>query len=150
MSISVVLLEQGLFQWFTSPTGSLAAYLSKQNVYLGRVPAGANYPCMMIEKVTEKSDTTFDGPSGYVERKYQFNFYGTDVGNTPNEGYVAAHVLQDAVRQAFNGLTGTLPNGVLLFNVIADEAHDEYDGNLQRYQAITDYDISCRLLANGQ
>jgi hypothetical protein len=145
MSSTPVLLDEGIFLWLTSPSGPLATSLSYSNVFIGFVPEGSQFPCLMFEQVSESPDTTLDGPSGFASTRFQFNFYGKDVSaNTPNSGRVSARMLQDMVRLQFNGLTGVLANGIQLFNVILMSQFGHYNAEDQIYQMVTDYKIIYR------
>lgn len=142
MADAPVLLDEGLFVWLTQPTGPLASVLSQANVFMGYVPESAPMPCLKFQQMTDKSDTTFDGPSGFDERTYQFNFYGRDVNALiPNAGYVMAVKLRDLARKQMNGLTGYFPNGIRLFNTILSAGFVHYDEDSQLYTAIDDYRI---------
>lgn len=139
-----VLLEEGIYLWLTNQDGPLAGVLTNANTYFGFLPEYAPYPSLVFRKIMTKSDTTFDGPSGFVERRYQFNFYGKDesVGGAPivpNSGYVSSHEMQDLVRQQLDGLYGYLPNGIRLFNSMLASEVDHYDADTGLYTAITDY-----------
>ena len=137
------LLDEGLYLFLTNPNGPLAGLLTDANVFEDYVPPNSPMPCLMYQQVSEVTDTTLDGPSGYVETRYQFNFYGQDkTTGTPGSGRVAANSLRNAVRLQFNGLTGTLPNGIQLWNVIKmNSIAPHFDTQAQTYQLITDYKI---------
>jgi hypothetical protein len=131
------MIEEGIYQWLKQNTAIQAAVAntakpSAQNIFMGFVPESASMPCIMFEKVSSVHDTTLDGPSTYVIRRYQFNCYGQDLENIPGSGYVSAQKVADVLRQQLNGLTGTLPDGTLLFNAILDD---------ETYNAIQDYFI---------
>jgi hypothetical protein len=96
----------------------------------------------MIEQISSVNDTTFDGPSGYKERRYQFTVSGKDTQNVPGSGYVSAKRVADVLRQELDGLTGVLPNGIKLFNSILDTDFGSYDSEAQTYHHIMDFMIS--------
>lgn len=135
------MIEEGLFNFLNTNLVGQAG-LAAGAVYMGTVPESATMPCVMFETVTSKSDTTMDGPSGYVVRRFQFNFYGADKAlGAPGSGLVAAKKVQEALRLMFDGLTGTLPDGTKLFNVIRDSEVDSYDADTNIYHLLTDYFI---------
>jgi hypothetical protein len=143
--MSVTLLDEGLFLFLTSTTGPLASVLSVNNVFEGWVPPNSQMPCLMYEVVSEVSDTTLDGPSGFVSSRYQFNYYGRDLSsNQPGSGRVSARKLQETVRLSFEGLTGVLPNGIQLWNVIKMGGLGHYNADDQTFQQVTDYKIIYR------
>src|ERR1700748_1074303 len=98
------LLNEGLYLFFTDPQGPLSDVLNDANVFEGYVPPNSPMPCLMYQQVSEITDTTLDGPSGFVETRYQFNFYGKDETlGMPGSGRPAAALLRNAVRLQFNG-----------------------------------------------
>lgn len=132
------MIEQGLNNFLVANLATLTA----QNIYMGFVPENAAMPCLMFETVSSKSDTTMDGPSGFVVRRFQFNFYGQDAATSaPGSGYVAAKRVQEALRLMFDGLTGYLSDGTRVFNVIRDNEVDSYDADTNTYHLLTDYFI---------
>lgn len=133
------MIEEGLFQFLKTNDEIDAVLPSENGIFMGFVPEEAKYPCVMFEKVSGVHDTTLDGPSGYVIRRYQFTCYGKDTQNAPGSGYILAQQLADVIRQQMNGLTGTLPDGTLLFNMILDNELDSYDADSQTYHAVQDY-----------
>lgn len=135
------MIEEGLYQFLKQNTALTAVLAPKNSIYMGHVPESAQFPCLMFEKVSGVYDTTLDGPSGYVVRRYQFNCYGKDNLTTPGSGYVAAQRLADTLRQQLNGLVGTLPDNTKLFNAILDNDLDLFDDDLQADVAIQDYFI---------
>jgi hypothetical protein len=136
-----LLIEEGLFKFLRANTAITALLQSDvtSSIWQGFTPETTLQPSIMFKKITGKSDTTLDGPSGWVERRYQFNMQATDAPNTPGSGYVEANILADMVRQQMDGLRGTLPNGVRLFNMILDLELDDYDADTQVYSSIQDY-----------
>lgn len=137
------MIEHGLFLYLKS-NSTLAELLPSANaIWMGFVPENAEFPCVMFMKVSSEPDSTLQGPSGFVSRRYQFTCYGKDVDNQPNSGYVSAQTLSDAIRQQFEGLSEvsptTLPDDTLLFNIIPDTALDSYDADQEVHHAIQDY-----------
>lgn len=135
------MIEEGLYKFLLQNEALQEVLPSSSAVFLGAVPESANYPCILLEKVSSVHDTTLDGPSGYVVRRYQFTCKGKDAQNSPGSGYVSAQTVADVLRKQVNGLTGTLPDNTLLFNSILDNELDLFDDDAQIHNAIQDYFI---------
>jgi hypothetical protein len=140
------LIEEGIFRFLQANAPIQATLLpgTTNNIFLGTVPESATYPCILIRQVSGKYDTTLDGPSGYAERRYQFTALGKEDPNFPGSGYVSARKIGDVMRQQMNGLTGTLPDGTLLFNSILDTDMDMYDEQGMTHNFIQDYFLQFR------
>ena len=134
-------VEEGLFLYLTQNT-AIQATLPENGLFMGYTPEGAPNPSLMFKKISGNHDTTLNGPSGYAENRFQFTATASDVNNTPGSGYVSSQLLISTLRQQLNGLNGTLPNGVRLFNSILDNDLDYYDEDDQEHQAVQDYIIS--------
>lgn len=140
------MIENGFYQWILANEQIADLLPSSNNLYMGAVPESAQFPCIMFQKISGLHDTTMDGPSGFTARRYQFNFYGKDTPNTaPGTGYVSCQTLADVFRQQANGLTGTLPDGTKLFNMILDNELDLYDEDDETYKAVRDYMVYFQL-----
>lgn len=133
------MIEQGIYNFLQNNTALKAILPATNSIFMGTVPESAQYPCVMFEKISGQYDTTLDGPSGYVIRRYQFTCSGKDLSTEPGSGYVSAQKLADVLRRQLNGLTGTLSDGTQLFNSILDNDLDAYATDDQTYAAIQDY-----------
>lgn len=139
------MIEEGLYKFLLANDALKALLPPDTGVYMGFVPASAQYPCLMFQKVSGVHDTTMDGPSGYVIRRYQFTCLGKEDSSIPGSGFVSAQRLADTLRQQLNGLAETtLPDGTLLFNAILDNELDLYDEEGETHNAITDYFLHFR------
>jgi hypothetical protein len=136
------LIEEGLYKFLQTNTAIQDVIPTTNSIFMGLVPESASYPCILFFKASGMHDTTFDGPSGYVERRYQFTCLGKEDPQFPGSGYVSAQRVADVLRQQMNGLTGTLPDGTQLFNCILDNEVDIYDDDGMTHNAIQDYMIS--------
>lgn len=135
----VTIIEEGLYLFINQNEAIQAVLPTNSGVFMGFVPENAQYPNVMFEKVSSVHDSTLDGPSGYVVRRYQFTCSGRDLPNVLSSGYVSAQKLADVIRQQMDGLTGTLPDGTPLFNMILDNELDSYDADAEVYHAVADY-----------
>jgi Protein of unknown function (DUF3168) len=135
-----MILEEGIFQFLKANTALQAVLPNEKSIFLGFVPESAKYPCIMFQKISTQNDTTMDGPSGYIIRRYQFNIYGQDSSNSPGSGYVQAQKVASILIQQLDGYSGTLPDGSQVYNTILDTEIDEYTDD-QTYIAIQDYFI---------
>jgi hypothetical protein len=133
------LIEEGLYLFLNQNTAIAPLITTGNGVFLGVVPENAAFPNIMLRKVSGQHDTTFDGPSGFVIRRYQFTCTGKDAANIPGSGFVSAQKLADVLRQQLNGLVGTLPDGTLLFNAILDNEVDGYDSDNSVHRCVVDY-----------
>lgn len=150
------MIEEGIYKWVLANEALQALMPSQNALFMGYVPESAVMPCIMFQTASDNPDVTLDGPSGYVIRRYQFNFYGTDLPtpNTPGvpgAGYVEAKNLANIFRQQITEgnnaptgvgaltLPGLLPDGTKVFNVIPDNSFDSYDEDAQRHQIVADY-----------
>jgi hypothetical protein len=140
------LIEEGLYKFLqaNAPIQATLAPNTTNNIFMGVVPESASYPCILFRVVSAKYDTTFDGPSGYCERRYEFIALGKEDPSLPGSGYVSAKRVGDIMRQQMNGLTGTLPDGTLLFNSILDTDMDIYDEQGMTHNFIQDYFLQFR------
>lgn len=133
------MIEEGIFLWLNQNTAIAPLITAGKSIFMGVVPETASYPNIMFQGVSAQHDTTLDGPSGYVMKRYQFTCNGKDTTNVPGSGYVSAKSLADVLRKQLNGLVGTLPDGTLLFNAILDNEIDGYDEGLFVYRSVCDY-----------
>lgn len=133
------MIEEGLFRFLQTNTAIQEVIPTTNSIFMGVVPESASYPCILFFKVSGVFDTTFDGPSGYVQGRYQFVCLGKEDPTHPGSGYVSAQTVADILRQQMNGLTGTLPDGTRLFNSILENSLDIYDEEGTTHNAIQDY-----------
>lgn len=66
------------------------------------VPVDPTYPCVSLLNISEVSDHTADGPSGYVDRRVQIDTWG--------RSYAAVRDIQDHIAQVLEAFTGPLPD----------------------------------------
>lgn len=137
------MLEEGLYLFITGNLPLLQVISPTNSVFMGYTPENAANPSIMLEKVSAVNDTTMDGPSGFVIRRYQFTCAAKDTA-APGSGFVIAQRVADVLRKQLDGLTGTLPDGTLVFNAIRDNELDSYDADAGVYHAIVDYFIHFR------
>jgi hypothetical protein len=134
------MIEQGIFQFILNNT-ALDTLMPESSLFQGVIPDNSPSPSLMFRKITGTHDQTMQGPSGFVERRYQFTAEASDAPNTPGSGYVLVQTLLDTLRQQFNGFTGTLPDGTRVFATFLDLETDEFDADAQKHVAIQDYKI---------
>jgi hypothetical protein len=138
------MIEEGLYRFILANEALQAAMPSENALFMDFTPEGAANPSIEFSTISSDSDTTLDGPSGLVVRRFQFTFVGRDNNNTPGSGAAMAKRLADVFRQQCDGLTGTLPDGTLLFNMWLDQEMSSYDSDGNAYHMIQDYFVQFR------
>lgn len=134
------MIEQGIFQ-FILDNEALDALMTEGSLFQNVIPENSPNPSLMFRTITGTHDQTMQGPSGFVERRYQFTAQAADTDNSPGSGYVLAKTLMDTLRQQFNGLTGILPDGTRVFGTFLDLELDSFDDDAQKHQVVNDYKI---------
>ena len=66
------------------------------------VPVDLTYPCVSLLNISEVSDHTADGPSGYVDHRVQIDAWG--------RSYKAVRDIQERIAQVLEAFTGALPD----------------------------------------
>jgi hypothetical protein len=133
------MIEEGLYKFILANEALAAAMPSSNALFMDFTPEDANAPSIEFSTISSDSDTTLDGPSGLVTRRFQFTFIGKNTSNTPNSGAVQAKNLAEVFRQQCDGLTGTLPDGTRLFNMWLDQELSSYDSQANVYHMVQDY-----------
>lgn len=142
------MIEKGLREWILANAALQDVLPSSNQIFHSFVPESANYPCIEFHKISGEHDQTFQGPSGFVTRRYQFTAYGVDATNGPGSGYVSAEIVADTLRQQFEWMSEncpmTLPDGTYVFDVQVDNELDSFDDQGLKYHCIKDYMIQFR------
>jgi len=103
-------------------------------VYFAAAAKGALRPFLVITVVSSApADQTFDGSTGLVAARFQFDSYADD--------QLTARALSKATRKLLEDFEGPLPEGTLLTMVGVNDDHDgpyETGGQGYLYRAILD------------
>lgn len=103
-------------------------------IYPVLVPESSPYPCISYQTISEVSDNTSDGPSGYVDRRIQVDAWG--------KSYPDVRHAQDAVRQAIEGFSGTLSDGTVVMSVRSVNSFDGFESDARIYRSSADYIVT--------
>lgn len=86
---------------------------SPSRLYPLIAPQGAALPYMVFQQISGVRDYTMDGPSGYVDSRYQITCWAAT--------YPAAKRLFEVVRKFFNGFNATVLNRKLQYVAFENE-----------------------------
>ncbi|NNF65985.1 MAG: DUF3168 domain-containing protein [Gammaproteobacteria bacterium] len=90
--------ETGIYTHL-STDGNIIALVGTR-IYPEWMPQESDMPAIVFSLTSAPREPNFDGPSAYVDRRYQLDCYAST--------YSAAKSLADAVRVSLDGVTGTL------------------------------------------
>lgn len=103
--------------------------LVSTRIYPHHLPQGATLEAIAYQLVGTPRELHHEGAETSVESRVQVTCH--------TETYAEAKVLQDAVRAAANGYTGT-PASVTVEKCYTDDGPDDYDSDSGTYQAVID------------
>ncbi len=100
------------------------------------VPVDPTYPCVSLLNISEVSDHTADGPSGYVDRRVQIDAWG--------RSYQAVRDIQERIAQVLEAFTGALPDSdhTFVMAIMRVTIRDDCDSAARIYRRSGDYMIT--------
>ncbi len=111
--VSTVTIEEALVEILLNDAtvNSLVGNRIKPNY----IPQNMAMPAVTYQEIDSPRDHTMDGPSGFVPARWQLNCWGTTYDSTSD--------VAEAIRQAYDGFSGTVGNVVI--QAITDEGHSD-------------------------
>jgi len=100
------------------------------------VPLDPTFPCVSLLDISEVSDHTADGPSGYVDRRVQIDAWGSS--------YQAVCDIQERIAQILEAFTGALPDSdhIFVMAIMRVTIRDNCDSAACIYRRSGDYMIT--------
>jgi hypothetical protein len=122
-------IEDGLYQLITADSGFAA--LAANRLYPLILPDTPTLPAATYQLISSVAEETNDGPSGFVTARIQID--------TWSDAYASCKALAKALRVLLDGLTGILPNGIAVSNILRDNATDYIEPVSRLYRVQTDW-----------
>ncbi len=130
-------LEEGLMSYLSTYSG-LTALISNR-VYLMFKPQSVTLPCLSYQRISTERILTHDtsGSTGTLAHpRFQFDAWATT--------YASAKAINDQVRAALNGKTGSIgtsPKNVTIGAALVESEVPEFDPGTNLYRSRSEYFI---------
>lgn len=127
-------VDEGLIAYLQGFAGLVA--LISTRVYLMRIPQTATLPCLTVTRVSTPRELCHDtsGSTGALAHpRFQFDAWATT--------YASAKAINDQVRAALNGHTGTTGTGITIRAALVADEVPSFDPETKLYRSRSDYHV---------
>ncbi len=132
-------IESGLRAYLMADSG--VAALVADRIYPAPAPQGAVMPFVTWQRISGLRVQSLGGPSGLAQPTIQLDCWAeTGTRNETGDGYGQAKALAQAVRQALDGKTGILLDGMRSAILLLDE-RDLFEGEARTVRVSMDFRI---------
>lgn len=130
----ITTIDEGLIAYLGAYAG-LTSLISNR-VYLMRIPQGATLPCLTVTRISTPREFAMDtsGATGTLAHpRFQFDAWATT--------YASAKAINDQVRAALMGHTGTTGTGITIRAALVLDERADYETDTKYYRSQSDYVI---------
>lgn len=130
----MAVIEEGLLTYLSTFAGLVS--LISTRVYPDFIPQGATLPCLTYQRISTSRDHSHDTNgigTDLAHPRFQFSAWATTKSS--------AKAINEQVRAALNGKTGTIATGVSINNALSVDERYTYEPETQLHSYQSDFII---------